>query len=281
MLDQNTQKNEVRLTMRIASLPEEGWNVKAAEWNLELNTKYRTYRGIGRPRRRWEDEILKSEDVEVETTTRNEMKHNNAWIEVAKNLERWRIMENDYAKTTAERATDNAARRRNFAQDQIRPARYLNGVRLDDNEVASNNTLTSKHQHTQKRKQDLSNCPKAKAKKIVSRMTREKTDSARCTSSRIDGIKIKNFVMNCPLQKTPAKEAGDAGYARYAVNDTVKWKRLPLKEAGLIRFGTCHSCRLPCLVLSGFTGFQCQDVLHRIRGLQDAVSHCNICMSQQ
>ena len=52
---------------------------------------------MGRLGRRWEDEInefLKSEEVEVEMT-RNDMKHNNAWIEAAKNRERWRMMEND------------------------------------------------------------------------------------------------------------------------------------------------------------------------------------------
>ena len=73
-------------------------------------------------------------------TTRNDMKHNNAWIEAAKNREKWRIMENDHAKTAAERSTDNAARRGNFAQDRSRPARYLNGVRLDDNEAANHIT---------------------------------------------------------------------------------------------------------------------------------------------
>ena len=83
MLDQNTQKNEMEtenciVTKRI---------VKAAEWNPELSTKYRTYRAIGRPRRRCEDEInefLKSEEVEIEMTTRNHVKHNNAWVGAAK-----------------------------------------------------------------------------------------------------------------------------------------------------------------------------------------------------
>ena len=41
-----------RLTLRIASLPGERWIVKVAEWNPELSSKYKTYRAIGRPRRR-------------------------------------------------------------------------------------------------------------------------------------------------------------------------------------------------------------------------------------
>ena len=30
---------------------------KAAEWNLELSSRYRTNRAIGRPKKRWEDDI--------------------------------------------------------------------------------------------------------------------------------------------------------------------------------------------------------------------------------
>ena len=104
-----------RLATRMTSLPEEKWIVKAAEWNPELSTKNRTYRSIGGPRRRWEDEINEfhmSENVE-----------DNAWIEAAQNRERYRIMEKDFAKTAAERSTDNAARRGNFAQDRSRPGR--------------------------------------------------------------------------------------------------------------------------------------------------------------
>ena len=46
-----------RIAMRKASLPEERWVMKAAGWNPELATKYKTYRAVGRPQKRWEDEI--------------------------------------------------------------------------------------------------------------------------------------------------------------------------------------------------------------------------------
>ena len=71
----------------------------------------------------------------TETTTGNDMKNNNTWIKVAKIRERWRAMENEYAKTAAERSVDNVLRRENPPQDPIRLARYLNGVKLDDDEV--------------------------------------------------------------------------------------------------------------------------------------------------
>ena len=46
-----------RLAMRIASLPEVIWIRKAAEWNPNFSTKYKTHKAVGRPKKRWEDEI--------------------------------------------------------------------------------------------------------------------------------------------------------------------------------------------------------------------------------
>ena len=97
----------------------ERWTVKAAEWNPELSTKYQTHRTVGRPRKRWEDEInefLKPE--ETEATTGNDMKKNNTWIKVAKDRDRWRAMENEYAKTAAERSVDNALTNHKTQSDQ-------------------------------------------------------------------------------------------------------------------------------------------------------------------
>ena len=59
-----------RLALRIASLLGKRWIVKAAEWKPELSSKYKTYRPVGRPRRRCEDEInefLKLEEAEMST----------------------------------------------------------------------------------------------------------------------------------------------------------------------------------------------------------------------
>ena len=123
--------------MRIAPLLGERWVVKAAGWNLELSSKCKTYRAIGRPKREWEDEIgefLNPE--ETETTTGNDMgitTHGSS----AKIRERWTTLESEYAKTAEERSADNVLRRETLPQDPIRPARYLNGVKLEDDEVAN------------------------------------------------------------------------------------------------------------------------------------------------
>ena len=58
-----------RMALRIATSPNERWLMKAAEWNPEFSSKYRTNRAIGRPRKRWEDDIdefLKLEEDETE-----------------------------------------------------------------------------------------------------------------------------------------------------------------------------------------------------------------------
>ena len=78
-----------RLTIKIASMPDERWTKKTAKWNPGLSTIYQTNRPVGRPKKRWEDEIsefLKPE--ETETTEENEMKNNDTWIKVANDRER-------------------------------------------------------------------------------------------------------------------------------------------------------------------------------------------------
>ena len=53
---------------------------KAAEWNPELSSKYRTSRTIGRPRKRWEDDIndfLKQNHDERKTEEPLERKNQN------------------------------------------------------------------------------------------------------------------------------------------------------------------------------------------------------------
>ena len=65
-------KNEMETGGEIATPPSERWLMKAAEWNPELSSKYRTNRAIGRPRKRWEDDInefLKFVEDETENFT--------------------------------------------------------------------------------------------------------------------------------------------------------------------------------------------------------------------
>ena len=85
----------------------------------------------------WEDEIndfLKPEETEEKKG--NEIKNNDTWIKVAQNRERWKAMESEYATAAAAVSVDSVSRR-NPPKDPVRPARYLNGVKLDEDEVAN------------------------------------------------------------------------------------------------------------------------------------------------
>ena len=117
-----------RLALRVASLPSERWIVKVAEWNPELSSRYKTYRAIGRPRRRWEDDItefIKLEEKETENSTESD---NKSWIKAAKDCGRWTLLAGDDTMTAEERS-ENVARHRTNHQS--------NGVRLSDDEVAN------------------------------------------------------------------------------------------------------------------------------------------------
>ena len=51
------KKMKWKLAQRLATSPSERWLKKAAEWNPGLSSRYKTNRAIGRPRKRWEDDI--------------------------------------------------------------------------------------------------------------------------------------------------------------------------------------------------------------------------------
>ena len=124
--------------MRIATSPSERWLMKAAEWNLELSSTYRTNRAIGRPRKRWEDDInefLKLVEDETENLTESSSQINKTWINTAKDLGRWAFLEEN--TLTPEERQEKNARTRMRGNNQGRPARYVNGVGLSDEEVAN------------------------------------------------------------------------------------------------------------------------------------------------
>ena len=91
-----------RLPLRIATSPSERWLMKAAEWNPELSSKYRTNRAIGRPRKRWEDDInefLEPVQDETENFIESSGQINKTWINTAKDRGRWTLLEDKYTMT--------------------------------------------------------------------------------------------------------------------------------------------------------------------------------------
>ena len=100
------RKMKWKLAMRIATSQKERWLIKAAEWNPELSSKYRTNRSIDRPSKRWEDDInefLKQIEDETENLTESSNQINKTWINTAKDRGRWTLLEENYTKNSVTR----------------------------------------------------------------------------------------------------------------------------------------------------------------------------------
>ena len=79
-----------KLALRIATSPSERWLKKAAEWNPDLSSRFKTNRAIGRPRKRWRDDIndfLKQEFEENENE--NPIERSNHTNKNLINIARW------------------------------------------------------------------------------------------------------------------------------------------------------------------------------------------------
>ena len=95
------KKMKWKMALRIATSPSERWLKKVAEWNPDLSSRYRTNRAIGRPRKRWEDDIndfLKQilEEKENEEPIERRIQNNNNWINIAKDWRKWARLEGKY-----------------------------------------------------------------------------------------------------------------------------------------------------------------------------------------
>ena len=95
------RKMKWKSALRIATSPSERWKKKAAVWNPELSSRYRTNWAIGRPRKRWEDDIndfLKQnlEEKENEEPLGRKSQNNNTWINIAKDRKEWTRLEEKY-----------------------------------------------------------------------------------------------------------------------------------------------------------------------------------------
>ena len=75
---------------------------KAAEWNPELSSRYRTNRTIGRPKKRWEDDIndfLKQnlDERKIEEPLERKNQNDNTWINIASDDgKEWTRLEEKY-----------------------------------------------------------------------------------------------------------------------------------------------------------------------------------------
>ena len=93
-----------KLALRIATSPSERWLKKAAEWNPDLSSRYKTNRAIGRPRKRWEDDVndflnQEFEENENENPIERSNQTNKNRNNIGKEWRRWALLERDYTMT--------------------------------------------------------------------------------------------------------------------------------------------------------------------------------------
>ena len=88
-----------RMANRIVSLPEERWTRKIFDWHPGLDNKIKTRRLVGRPKRRWEDDINEFiKPGEVGERTKYDLMNNNSWMTEAKKNEEWKKQEGKFKK---------------------------------------------------------------------------------------------------------------------------------------------------------------------------------------
>ena len=179
--------------MRIATSQKERWLIEAAEWNPEFSSKYRTNRSIGRPRKRWEDDInefLKQIEDETENLTESSNHINNKWINTAKDRGRWTLLEENYTKNSVTRTRRNS---------HNRPARYVNGVKLNDEEIADihNGRIPEQRKMKERTKMVCSSFLKAAAAPHPA--PHASPNEAPAVSSRAN---VKNFFLKCDASRT-------------------------------------------------------------------------------
>ena len=70
-----------RMASRIASLPKERWTRNFFEWHPGLDNKINTRRLVGRPKRRWEDDINEFiKPGETKERKKYDLTNNNSWM---------------------------------------------------------------------------------------------------------------------------------------------------------------------------------------------------------
>ena len=80
-----------RMARRIVSLPDKRWTRRILDWHPGLDNSIKTRRQVGRPKRRWKDdlnEFLKPD--ETKQKTKYDLMNNNSWMMEAKNYEEWK-----------------------------------------------------------------------------------------------------------------------------------------------------------------------------------------------
>ena len=89
-----------RMARRIITLPEKRWNRRVFNWHPGLDNNIKARRQVGRPKRRWEDDLneyMKTEEGHEED--RYDLRNNNSWMNEIEDYQKWKENEEKFSKT--------------------------------------------------------------------------------------------------------------------------------------------------------------------------------------
>ena len=101
-----------RMARRSVSLPEESWTKKIFDWDPGLDNKIKTRRPVGRPKRRWEDDINEFfKPDETKGREKYDLTNNNSCMTEAEKCKEWKEKEEKFIKNSVSNSLDRCAER--------------------------------------------------------------------------------------------------------------------------------------------------------------------------
>ena len=77
------------------------WNKRVFEWQPGLDPTLRTKRSVGRPKRRWEDDLNEfTKTEEGHEKAQCELENNNSWMNEIKDYQKWKENEEWFSKNS-------------------------------------------------------------------------------------------------------------------------------------------------------------------------------------
>ena len=75
------------------------WNKRVFDWQPGLDTTLRTKRSVGRPKRRWEDDLNEFTKTEEDhEKAQYDLKNNNSWMDEIQDYKKWKENEEKFSK---------------------------------------------------------------------------------------------------------------------------------------------------------------------------------------
>ena len=94
------RRQKWRMAKRITILPAKRWNRRVFNWHPGLDNNIRARKQVGRPKRRWEDdlnEFLRTE--EGKEKDKYDLKNNNSWMDEIEDFKKWKENEEQFSKS--------------------------------------------------------------------------------------------------------------------------------------------------------------------------------------